>query len=58
MPEVVESVGSGMFRNCTQLEYLGLDNELTNVSSSMFSGCTSLKGIVIPISVHTITGHF
>ena len=47
MPSL-ETVGVGLFRNCTALESVTLNNNLKALGSYMFANCTALKNITLP----------
>ena len=50
----VKIIGSGCFKNCTNLEEVNLSEGLEKIGSEVFIGCKSLKSIVIPRSVREI----
>lgn len=54
IPDFVESIWDGAFRDCTYIETLELPKGLKSISRYAFFGCKSLKEIVIPDSVESI----
>lgn len=48
------SYGTSVFKNCTSLEELEIENGVISISDNCFYGCTSLDNVVIPPSVKTI----
>ena len=53
-PPTVTQIESGVFQNCTELEYAALNIGLSNIASNTFYGCEKLTKIVLPISLETI----
>ena len=54
IPNNVESISSGAFRNCKQLISIEIPNGIKDIESISFAGCNSLTTITIPSSVATI----
>ena len=54
IPARITNIGTGTFKNCTELETVTFENGVTAIGSEAFRGCTSLKRIDIPESVTTI----
>ena len=52
----VETVGEGIFDDCTELQTVTLRNSLSTLKNKMFNGCTSLNNVHIPSGVRII-GH-
>ncbi len=52
IPETVQIIEAGAFRNCTKLETVIFANQKVSVEigNSAFKGCTSLKSINLPIT--------
>lgn len=45
IPEGVEEIGEGAFRNCVNIESVTLPSTLKKIGKQAFSGCTNLKSI-------------
>lgn len=45
IPEGVEEIGEGAFRNCVNVENVTLPSTLKKIGKQAFSGCTNLKSI-------------
>lgn len=50
----VETVGEGIFEDCTELQTVTLRNSLSTLKNKMFNGCTSLNNVHIPSGVRII----
>ena len=50
----IESIGSGAFIGCKNLEEVYIPDSVYSIGISAFSGCASLKSIVIPRGVSVI----
>lgn len=48
IPNAIENISFGAFRNCANLESVTMGNKVTMVSAQAFSNCTHLKTIVLP----------
>ena len=54
LPNSVNSLGNGSFKDCSDLENITIPNNVTNIGESAFSGCSSFKKITIPNKVTNI----
>ena len=54
IPESVNTISSGAFRNCIGLVSVTIPNSVTSIRSGAFYGCTGLTTITVPGSVNTI----
>lgn len=54
LPESITSLGSGIFKNCTNLKDIILPQGINKISKEMFLNCESLNSIKIPDNVRTI----
>lgn len=54
MPETVTTIGTSIFRNCTDLRNAELSSNLTEIPNLTFGACSSLYEIRIPNSVSLI----
>ena len=50
----IEKIGTGAFKNFSELESVSIPDNVKNIAYGAFEGCTSLKSIKIPASVTTI----
>lgn len=53
-PEGVTSIGSGAFRNCTNLTSIAFSEGITSIGTGAFMDCTNLTTVTIPASVTNI----
>lgn len=56
VPQEIESIENGAFRDCALLQSITLPDTLTKIGNSAFDGCASLKEITIPASVASFDG--
>lgn len=54
IPDSVETIGSGAFRYCQNLERIALPSALQKLSNVTFYGCTALSEVTFPASLKTI----
>ena len=54
LPDTLQEIGDGMFKDCMRLEQATIPNRVTQIGRFAFSGCTRLKRIVIPENVKYI----
>lgn len=54
IPEGIETIGKGAFKNCKELTKVTLPTTLESICTGAFEGCSSLKSIEIPEGVETI----
>ena len=54
LPETVESIGPGMFRDFKALESLRSFNGLKTIGMGAFENCTAMSGIILPPTMETI----
>ncbi len=54
LPNVLTSIGSEAFYDCTNLTSVTIPNSVTSIGQLAFSGCTSLTSVTIPNSVTSI----
>lgn len=54
LPDTIETIGSGAFYNCSNLENISLPNSLISIESFAFAECINLKSIDIPTSTQNI----
>ncbi len=47
LPETLETIGSGCFRNCISLAYLKIPESVTTIWHSPFAGCKAMKEIEV-----------
>ena len=57
IPEWIDSIAPGAFKNDEALESIVLPQKLQEIGREAFSGCTSLKSIKIPDGVKVIQTH-
>ena len=57
IPDWIDSIAPGAFKNDEALEYIVLPQKLQEIGREAFSGCTSLKSIKIPDGVKVIQTH-
>ena len=48
------SVGNGAFKDCSNLAYITIGNNVTSIGDNTFEGCSSLTSVTIPNSVTSI----
>ncbi len=51
LPEGLESIERGAFRNCRELTFVKIPEGVVQIADSAFSGCTALRYVIIPDSV-------
>ena len=56
MPDVLSTIGSAAFQNCSSLASVVIPDSVTSIGNDTFSGCSSLASVVIPDSVTSIGG--
>ncbi len=54
IPSSVESIGVGVFVNCSLLTSVTIPSSVTSIGEAAFHGCTSLTSMTIPSSVTSI----
>ena len=54
IPEGIEEIGKGAFKNCKELTKVTLPSTLETICTGAFEGCTSLRSIKFPEGVKTI----
>lgn len=54
LPNTITSIGTGAFRDCSNLVGINIPNSVTGIGMSAFENCSSLADIIIPNSVDTI----
>ena len=54
IPEGIEDIGKGAFKNCKELTKVTLPSTLETICTGAFEGCTSLRSIKFPEGVKTI----
>lgn len=54
LPSTLESVSSGLFRDCLSLEHIELPESVVSIYDGAFQGCTALKTVTFPKSLKTI----
>ena len=54
IPEGVQSIGFGAFRDCKSLSSLTLPSSLQSIGDSAFYGCSSLTSLTLPSSLQSI----
>ena len=54
IPEGVQSIGFGAFRDCKSLSSLTLPTSLQSIGDSVFYGCSSLTSLTLPSSLQSI----
>ena len=54
IPEGVQSIGFGAFRDCKSLSSLTLPTSLQSIGDSAFYGCSSLTSLTLPSSLQSI----
>jgi len=54
VPDTVQIIHPGAFKNCKSLSAVTLNNGLKEIGSDAFSGCTGLNAVAIPSSVNHI----
>jgi len=59
LPEGLEEIGAGSFKNCLSLKEVRFPNTLVKICGNAFTGCTALESVDLPDSVCDIaTGAF
>lgn len=54
LPDSLESVGAGVFRDCMNLEIVNFAGDNSALGNYMFYGCTRLKEVELPRNIKTI----
>ena len=54
IPDQVEFIGSGAFRNCKKITSVKMSDNLTQIGFDAFEGCTSLKNVKLPEGLKSI----
>ena len=54
IPETVDSLGTGVFENCTSLVGAQLPSNITSIPANTYKGCTSLETMLIPETITAI----
>ena len=55
LPESLESVGEGAFKDCRSLYSVSFPTNISEIQSSAFAGCTALYEVKIPESISVIS---
>lgn len=50
----VVSIAKNAFKNCTEIEYLEIEDGITSIGSNAFEGCKNLNNVVLPESVNVL----
>ena len=54
LPDSIEFIGGGAFRNCYYLEHITLPGGLKTIEPGVFAYCYSLKSVYIPLSLEFV----
>ena len=54
LPNSIESIGSGAFKNCSSLESINIPDSITKIYKETFSYCKSLKSIILSDNLTSI----
>lgn len=54
LPETIEVIGKGAFKNCTHLKSVKLSENLKVISNFAFAGCSGMKELIVPKDVEMI----
>lgn len=47
-------IAENAFKNCTEIEYLEIEDGITSIGSNAFEGCKNLNNVVLPESVNVL----
>ena len=51
----IKKLGTGVFKNCTSLEYVLVPNSVDSIGDRAFSGCSSLSAVTLPMKTDYIS---
>ena len=54
LPETIETIESGAFRDCVSLNVITIPNSTTEIGSAAFLGCDALTTVILPKSLESI----
>lgn len=57
IPEGIEHIGYGAFKNCPQLESVILPSSVKTLGEASFENCKNLKQVILPDGLQTINTH-